>query len=204
VPDAGGCIINALRQQPAEVDAVGRGQTQLGREVTVQEGFFDHALAVIERARDGIAVDVVTPAGQLPLLGGRDEPLREQHTHLESGASVERRSDRTTRIARGRHQNVQGSLVRPSQTRERCRKKTGAEVLEGRGRTMEQFEDLQMFCRVNALDRHQGDGKIECLGQDLRYLRRERTILCERLDETRSDRCQRIATIEIRWGVSRP
>ena len=117
---------------------------------------------------------------------------------------MERRGDRASGIARGRDQDVQGSLLRTSQTRERCREEAGAEVLEGRGRAMEELQDLQTFGRVSNLDRHRWDRKIERLGQDVRYLRRERTTLGERLDETRADLYQRIATIEIGRGVSRP
>ena len=63
-------VINGLRQQSPEIDAVGRGQLHLRAHAGVEEGLLHQPLAVVERAAHREAHDIVAPAGELLLLRG--------------------------------------------------------------------------------------------------------------------------------------
>ncbi len=112
-------------------------------QLLVQEGLLHQALAVIEGAAHGEGPDVAAPAGELPLLGGRDQPLGEQHRHFDAGTLVERRRHRAAGVAGGRHQDRERTLGTGAQPGETGRQETRTKILEGRGRPVKELQHRQ-------------------------------------------------------------
>ena len=64
-------VVEGLREEAGDVDAVGGGQTHVGVEVGIHEGGLDESLAVVEDAIDLYGGDVLAQGGELTFLNGR-------------------------------------------------------------------------------------------------------------------------------------
>jgi hypothetical protein len=76
------------------------------------------------------------------------------------GPAMEGRCDRPAGVAGSRHQDVHQRILRLAQTLETGREETGAEILEGRSRAMEELED-QQSCSSAAVPLHTRAGAPE-------------------------------------------
>src|SRR6185312_9529430 len=68
--EARGGVVDGLRQQSTQVDAVGGRKRTLFPPAAIEERLLDELLTVIERAAHREGPYVAAPAGELPLLGG--------------------------------------------------------------------------------------------------------------------------------------
>ena len=194
-------VIHALRQQASEVDAVGRGQQRARAQLPIEERLFHQALAVIESAPNRQRPDVAAPAGELAFLGRGHQSLGVQHRNLDSRALMEGRRHGAPRVSGSRDQNGERPLAAPAQTRETGREEAGAEILDRRGRTVEQLEH-----RESALPRqsHQRGGEVERFGGERGQQRRERIAGHERCQQPHGDARQVERALELRRREPRP
>src|ERR1035441_3819747 len=143
-----GPIVGCLRQQPPEIDAVGRGELETPTQRSIRKRLLDQALAIIKAAAYREAAHIAAPAGQLLLLGGRDQPFGIQHRDFNAVMAVKRRRHRAAGVARGGDQNLQRPARSKPQPSDRCDKETRAEILEGRGGAVKQLQYTQALRAV--------------------------------------------------------
>ena len=135
-------VVHHLRQQPAEVDAVGRRQLEAPAQRRIAQRLLHQALAVIEAPAHRQTDDVVTPARQLLFLRGRNQAFWIQHRDLNAAVPVECRSHGTAGIAGRGHEDLQRPAGTASRLRQRRRQKARTEVLERGGRAVKQLQHL--------------------------------------------------------------
>ena len=140
-------IIEGLRQKAGDVDAVGRCQPQRGAQVAIQEGGLDQGLAVVEAAIDLQGGDVLSQGGELALLDGTDAPLGVEDEDMRAGNAQEAVRDGAAGVAGRGDEDIDIPLLR--EMPEETGHETGAYVLEGEGRPMEEFQGVDPF-----LDHH--------------------------------------------------
>src|ERR1035438_2273682 len=92
-----GPIVGRLRQQPPEIDAVGRGELETPTQRSIRKRLLDQALAIIKAAAYREAAHIAAPAGQLLLLGGRDQPFGIQHRDFNAVMEIGRASGKEGR-----------------------------------------------------------------------------------------------------------
>ena len=138
-------VIHHLRQQTADVDAVGGAETMLARAArrSTNASFtsrWQSSNVPSMRSDD----HVVAPAGELLLLPRAHQTLRIQNDDPHPGPQVKRRRHRAAGVAR-RSPPEWSSAARTRVCRrcERLGQKARAEILEGRGRPVKQLEHEQ-------------------------------------------------------------
>src|SRR5438045_5769887 len=113
----------------------------LGRQRLLRECRLHQPLAVVEISVHFDREYLVAPAGQLPLLEGRDTPLREKDHRSDRRTPRRGAADGTACIARRRnHDRERPSLSDPV---EAGHEESRAEILEGAGWTVEQLKRAQ-------------------------------------------------------------
>src|SRR5580658_4236343 len=98
--EAGCGVVHHLRQQPADVDAVGGTESMSAAQIRIDERFLHQALAVIEAAVDAQRTYIAAPAGQLLLLAGADQAARVENDDPDPGTPVKCGRNRAAGVAR--------------------------------------------------------------------------------------------------------
>ena len=187
-------VVDRLRQQAADVDAVGRGQLEPRAQLRIRESLFHQPLAIVEGALHRQRADVVAPAGELLFLARRHQSLRVEHHHARPGPPMEGGGDRTPGITGGGHQDRQrpGRIVWLA--RQAGRQEARAEVLERGRRPVEQLEHRQR--RVAGRDAAQQRRKGEGLARRLAHPWRECVTGKERREQPLGNLRQRLRALE--------
>ena len=172
--EAGGGISNIghLRHQPTDADAVGRGQVERLGHRGIGEGGFREALAIVEIAIDLDRPNRGVPAGQLMFLEGRDAALGIEDHRADRSPALRRAADRAAGIARGRGKDGQrvGGIAQPVET---GHQEARAEILEGAGRAVEQFEHAAAVGESFDLDREVEGAGTNGVKVELEFVARE-------------------------------
>ena len=134
-------IIDALRQQPADVDGVG-GRQRNGPERRIGKGAFHQRLAIVERAVYGDRADVVPQRGHLLPLAVADLGDGEQHQHADPVHAVKRAGHGRAGIPACGRQDRQGPARFAHKTADQPRHHPGRKILEGGGGSPVQPQDL--------------------------------------------------------------
>ncbi len=109
-------VVDHLRQQSADIDAVGGTEPKPASQCRITEGLFHQSLTIIEGAGDPQRRDILPPACQLLFLSRTHEARRVQDHHAHPRPPVEGRGHCASGVAGGRHQYGQGLRRRRFQT----------------------------------------------------------------------------------------
>ncbi len=161
-------VVGRLRQEPANVDAVGRTEVVLRlRSGRIRESLLGEALAVVELATHRERNDVLPQQVNWCCCRGETRPAGNSTT-TGTRAPVEGGGDR----AAGDHPRSQrgssragGHSGRHGMMRDHCRgEETGADVLEGSRRPVKHLE--HRHTAFESLQRAQGNREVERLRTD--------------------------------------
>ena len=136
-------IVEGLRQEAGDIDAVGRCQPQGAAEVRVQEGGLDQGLAVIEAAVDLQGGDVLAQGRELGLLHGAHAAPGIQHEDVRARDSQEAVCDGAPGVTGRGDEDIDIPFL--GEVPQEPRHEAGADVLEGKGRPMEEFQGVDPF-----------------------------------------------------------
>src|SRR5207247_7588297 len=131
VPETRRRVVNSLRQQAAEVDAVGRQQTASPGPLSIRKRSLDDALTIIENATHGKGAHVIAPAGELLLLACGNLFLGKKNDDFHVAAFSEGCGDCATGISGSGHDNRSSSR----HARDASRQKACGDLIECRGST---------------------------------------------------------------------
>ena len=137
----GGEIVDHLRQHPRPVDRVDARQPDLIAEVEIVEHVLQPRLAIVEIAFQGQGVNIrLGRRGHLAALHVRDAPLGEQDEDIDIVEAPERLDRGRPGIARGRADDGDAAARPRQRDLEQLPDELHREVLEGKRRPMEQFQ----------------------------------------------------------------
>jgi hypothetical protein len=131
-------VVERLGQQPRDVDAVGRGQAQARNQLRILEGPLHQPLAVVEDAIHREGEHVAAAGGELAFLQGRHAARGVEHHHLHTGEPMEGAGHGGPGVARGGRQH--GARMVSRTEGQDPGQEAGAEILEGQGGTVEEFQ----------------------------------------------------------------
>ena len=92
-------VVEALRQEAGDVDAVGRGEPHLGVEFLIHEGILDECLTVVEHAVHLKSCYVLPERRELALLYGADLSFRVEHIDVDAFHAKKAVGNSRTRVA---------------------------------------------------------------------------------------------------------
>lgn len=146
-------IVERLWNPAQQVDRIGRRHPSPLAERGVGEQLLHEPLAIVERSGDAQRMDVAAQGGHLALLQAADLPFGIEHHDLDARHIVKPVRHGAARIARGGRENHQFFIGGAQQACHPAHE-PGAEILEGAGRTVEQFQRI-----ASPADHAQGTGK---------------------------------------------
>ena len=141
-------IVEGLRKEAGDIDAVGRCQTQRGAQVVIQERGLDQGLAVVEAAIDLQGCDVLPQGGELALLDRTDAALGIEDEDVRAGNAQEAVRDGAAGVAGRGDEDIDLALIlreMPQETGHEAR----TDVLESEGRPMEEFQGVNPLLHRN-------------------------------------------------------
>ena len=136
-------IVEGLRQEAGDIDAVGRRQPQGAAEVRVQEGGLDQGLAVIEAAVDLQGGDVLPQGGELGLLHGAHAAPGIQYEDVRARDAQEAVCDGAPGVTGRGDEDIDIPFL--GEVPQEPGHEAGTDVLEGKGRPMEEFQGVDSF-----------------------------------------------------------
>ncbi len=136
-------IVEGLRQEAGDIDAVGRCQPQGAAEVRVQEGGLDQGLAVVEAAVDLQGGDVLPQGGELGFLHGAYAAPGIQDEDVRARDAQEAVRDGAPGVTGCGDEDIDIPFL--GEVPQETRHEAGADVLEGEGRPMEEFQGVDSF-----------------------------------------------------------
>ncbi|OQB89214.1 MAG: hypothetical protein BWX84_02526 [Verrucomicrobia bacterium ADurb.Bin118] len=153
--DPRGCIkvIDALRQQPADVDGIGGGQSDWFQH-RIGKGALHHRLAIVKLPVHGNGPDVVAQRGHLFALAVADLVEWEQHDDPDPFHPMKRTGHRRTRVAAGRRQDGQGGAGFADETADEPGHQARGEILERRGGAAIKPQDVDPVPPAHRDQRH--------------------------------------------------
>ena len=140
-------IVESLRQEAGDVDAVGRCQPQRGAQVVIQEGGLDQGLAVVEAAIDLQGGDVPPQGGELALLDGAYAALGIEDENMRAGNAQEAVRDGAAGVAGRGDEHIDIPLLR--EMPEETGHEPGADILESEGRSMEELQGVNPLLHLH-------------------------------------------------------
>ena len=141
-------------------------------QLSVHKGVLHEGLTVVEHAIYLDGSDVIAQCGELALLNRTDLSLRIEHVNMDSIDTQEAVGNGRSRVARGGHEHIHllTFVLLLNEILQESRHESGAHILEGEGRTVEQFEgiDIVLDLHHRTVER-QGvvDDLLERLGIDV-------------------------------------
>jgi hypothetical protein len=160
-------VVEGLRQEAGHVDAVGRGEEEGVVEFLIQEGLFDEALAVVERAVDLDGRDVPAERRKLFFLNLADLAFGIEDADLDAGDAEKTVGNGATRVARRGYEDVYVALrcllalLLADEVAQEAGHEAGTDVLKGGRGAVEELEAIDAV-----VDGHQGDVKLERVVDD--------------------------------------
>ncbi len=137
-------VIDHLGQDPGPVDRVDRPEVQGCLELDVAEDLFDDGLAVVEGTMDGDVEDIaVHDRGHLFFLDRADPFIGMEDEDADPLLAADAVDGGAAGVARGRPEDIEDLAAPVQQILEEVAEKLQGDVLEGQGRTVEEFEDMQ-------------------------------------------------------------
>ena len=140
-------VVERLRQEAGDIDAVGRCQPQGGAEVVIQESGLDQGLAVVEAAIDLQGGDVPPQGGELALLDGAYAALGIEDENMRAGNAQEAVRDGAAGVAGRGDEHIDIPLLR--EMPEETGHEPGADILESEGRSMEEFQGVNPLLHLH-------------------------------------------------------
>ena len=146
-------VIEGLRKETRDIDAVGRREAHVGLEVRVHESALDEGLTVVEHAVDLNSRNVLPERSELALLDGRHLALGVEDVDVDALHAEETVGDGRTRIAGGGHKDIdRRPALGPSRRGgergkaplQEPRHEASAHILEGKRGTVEEFERVDV------------------------------------------------------------
>ena len=136
-------IVERLRQEAGDVDAVGRCQPQGVAQVGIEESGLDQRLAVVEAAIDLQGGDVLPQGCELRLLHPAHASPGVQDEDVRAGNAQKAVRDGAPGVTGGGDEDIDIPLV--GKMPQEPRHETGADVLERERRPMEEFQGVNPF-----------------------------------------------------------
>ena len=136
-------IVEGLRQEAGDVDAVGRCQPEDAAKVRIQEGGLDQGLAVVETAIDLEGSDILSQGRELALLDGAHPAAGIQDEDVRAGDAQEAVRDGAPGVTGRGDEDIDIPLV--GEMAEEPGHEPGADILEREGRPMEEFQGVDPF-----------------------------------------------------------
>ena len=133
-------IIELLGEPAGDVDGVRRGEEEGFCECGVGEGFFDHALAIVETSFYFEGGDVLSEGGELEFLDAAYFPGGVEDDNAYTFYIIETAGDGAAGVAGGRDEYGDGAGVILSEVSEAAAHEAGADVFECEGGTVEELE----------------------------------------------------------------
>jgi hypothetical protein len=152
-----------LGDQTDRVDRVGREQRAVATQGLVGQRALHHRLAVVERTIDGERHHAGTGAGDLRFLHAADADARIKDDRADAGNAGAGFGDGGAGITGSRGEDRQLRELVAEDTRGDAHERTDGEILERRGRPLEELEDGDAFGRraLELFRAHEGHRKIE-------------------------------------------
>ena len=144
-------IVESLRQETRHVDAVRRGEFHVLIQFGIHKGILDEGLTIVEHTVNLNSSDVLSQCGELALLNRRDLTLGIEHIHMDAVNPQETISNGRAGITAGSHKDIDLliALLLTDKILQQASHETGTHILEGEGRTMKQFEGIDIFLYLN-------------------------------------------------------
>ncbi len=165
-PPPGVEVIDHLGEDARPVDGIDGAQAQLTLELQVAEELLDDALTVVEGAADGDGMDVgVQHRRHLPFLNGRDAPVREEDEDLDARLATHPGDGRRPRIPRGGADDIEPAAIPFQQVFKEIAQELQGHILEGRRRTVEEFQQPLISQAHHRRHLRVGEGGVGALDQ---------------------------------------
>ena len=136
-------VIEGLRQEAGDVDAVGRCQPQGAAQIRVQEGGLDQGLAVVETAVDLQRGNVLPQGRELRLLDRAHAAPGIQDENVRAGDAQEAVGDGAPGVTGRGDEDIDISLV--GEMPEETGHEPSTDILEGERGPMEEFQGIDPF-----------------------------------------------------------
>ena len=152
-------IIECLRQETGHIDAVGWGQLHVLVQFLIHKSRLHQRLTIVKDTIHLNSGNVLAQGGKLALLNGRDFSFGVEHIDVDALYAQETVGYGTSRVAACSHKDVDRPVCwsvtskrwttsAQEITQQTCHK-PGTYILEGKRRTVEQFQRVDIFCHFH-------------------------------------------------------